>query len=466
MASDKIGRIEHMFEDICGSWLRPLPCAPRPSRTLDLQAGEVRARRTWPTTTGHRSLSRQHGPMSCRKQGTSIGDAAAVSRRTPQERRTPRTGLVHYSPSMAVRPVVISAVDLFCGVGGLSHGLQDAGIHIAAGVDLDNTCDYPYRANVRAPFHQGDVRDLSVEELAGMWPAGAVRVLAGCAPCQPFSSYRRGIDTSQEAQWPLVDEVRRLVEGTMPEIVTMENVPRIGSTPVFADLVAGLRSLGYHVDFTSCYCPAYGVPQHRRRMVLVASLLGDITVPKGATTPADYVTVRQAIGALPPVRHGEADPGDRLHKSRTLTGPNLERIRRSTPGGTWEDWPEELRAPCHRKTSGATFRNVYARMVWDEPSPTITTLAYNFGAGRFGHPEQDRPLTLREAAILQSFPSDYEFVAPGQPVQFAPLGRLIGNAVPPRLAAAVGEKIVEHVKESQGAVRRIRRRSPAQVAQN
>lgn len=381
--------------------------------------------------------------------------------RVAVERRRP---MVHYSPHMAVRSVKISAVDLFCGVGGLSHGLQDAGIHVAAGVDLDPTCDYPYRTNVRAPFHRRDVRDLAVDELAAMWPAGAVRVLAGCAPCQPFSSYRRGVDTSNEAQWPLVDEVRRLVEGTLPDIVTMENVPRIISTPVFTDFVARLRKLGYRVSSGSCYCPAYGIPQHRRRLVLVASLLGDIAVPRGATEVADYATVRQAIGDLEPVRHGEVHPDDRLHKSRTLNDVNLERIRRSKPGGTWEEWPEELRAPCHRRASGATFRNVYARMVWDDPSPTITTLAYNFGAGRFGHPEQDRPITLREAAILQSFPPNYEFVAPGEPVQFAPLGRLIGNAVPPRLAAAVGTAIVDHVKAVKGGVRKVARRKTVPAA--
>lgn len=372
--------------------------------------------------------------------------------------------MIYYSPSVAARPVVVSAVDLFCGVGGLSCGLQDAGIHIAAGIDLDGTCNYPYRTNIRAPFQRRDVRDLAADELAAMWPAGAVRVLAGCAPCQPFSSYRRGVDTSHEAQWPLVDEARRLVEGTMPDVVTMENVPRIGNTPIFTDFVARLRELEYWVDFESCYCPAYGVPQHRRRMVLVASLLGDIAVPKGATAPADYATVRQAISPLPPVGHGEAHPGDSLHKSRTLTKINLERIKQSTPGGTWEEWPEELRAPCHRKASGATFRNVYARMVWDEPSPTITTLACNFGAGRFGHPEQDRAITLREAAILQSFPSDYEFVASGEPVQLAPLGRLIGNAVPPRLAAAVGKTIVEHVRTVKGTVRKIPRSTTVPAA--
>lgn len=235
----------------------------------------------------------------------------------------------------------------------------------------------------------------------------------------------------------------------------MENVPRIGSTPVFERFVTSLRTLDYHVDFKSCYCPAYGVPQHRRRMVLVASLLGDIAVPKGSISPAHYMTVRQTIGGLDPVKHGETHPLDRLHKSRSLSEINLQRIKRSRPGGTWEEWPDELRAPCHRRSSGATFRNIYARMAWDEPSPTITTLAYSFGAGRFGHPEQDRAMTLREAAILQSFPGEYEFVAPGEPVHFASLGRLIGNAVLPRLATAVGTAIMDHVRAVKGAVRKV-----------
>lgn len=352
---------------------------------------------------------------------------------------------------MTARRFKISAVDLFCGVGGLSYGLRESGIHIAAGLDLDPACGYPFRTNIQAPFHRQDICELTADDLAAMWPANAqVRVLAGCAPCQPFSSYRRGADTSQERQWPLVNEMRRLIEETTPDVVTMENVPRIASASIFKTFVAGLRKLGYHVDAKSCYCPTYGVPQHRRRLVLLASRLGEIAVPKGTVDPTQYATVRDAIHDLPRVKHGQADPGDRLHKSRTLTKVNLQRIKKSKPGGTWEDWPEELRAPCHRKASGSTFRNVYARMVWDEPSPTITTMAYNFGTGRFGHPEQHRALTLREAANLQSFPPDYEFVAPDEPVQLAPLGRLIGNAVPPRLAEAIGVSIVEHVKATMG----------------
>lgn len=352
---------------------------------------------------------------------------------------------------MTARRFKISAVDLFCGVGGLSYGLRESGIHIAAGLDLDPACGYPFRTNIQAPFHRQDICELTADDLAAMWPANAqVRVLAGCAPCQPFSSYRRGADTSQERQWPLVDEMRRLVEETTPDVVTMENVPRIVSASIFKRFVAELQKLGYHVDAKSCYCPMYGVPQHRRRLVLLASRLGEISVPKGTVSSTQYATVRQAIHDLPPVKHGQADPDDRLHKSRTLTKVNLQRIRKSKPGGTWEDWPEELRAPCHRKESGSTFRNVYARMVWDEPSPTITTMAYNFGTGRFGHPEQNRALTLREAANLQSFPPDYEFVSPDDPVQLAPLGRLIGNAVPPRLAEAIGTSIVEHVRATVG----------------
>jgi DNA (cytosine-5)-methyltransferase 1 len=154
--------------------------------------------------------------------------------------------------------------------------------------------------------------------------------------------------------------------------------------------------------------------------------------------------VRDEIGGLPKLKSGAADPDDPLHRTRDLSEINLKRIRASVPGGTWEQWPEDLRSPCHRKKSGATFRNVYARMEWDKPAPTITTLSYNFGTGRFGHPEQDRGLSLREAAMLQGFPSTYRFVAEDDPVYFNPLGRLIGNAVPPPLGKAVGEAVRAH----------------------
>ncbi|GAA2375800.1 DNA cytosine methyltransferase [Gordonia cholesterolivorans] len=342
----------------------------------------------------------------------------------------------------------VSVIDLFSGAGGLSLGLRQAGMEIAAGIDIEESCRYAYESNIEAPFLAADVRDVTGDMLNRTWAPGHIRLLAGCAPCQPFSAYRRGADTSSEASWPLLDEFARLVSESRPELVTMENVPRIGSSAVFGRFVASLESLGYHVTWETCYGPLFGLPQHRRRLVLLASLLGPIDNPAPTNPDPAEVSVRAAISGLPRVEAGASDPSDPMHKARGLSPVNLKRIRASTPGGTWEDWPEELRAPCHRKSSGATFRNVYARMTWDDPSPTITTLAHNFGTGRFGHPEQDRAITLREAAVLQGFPTSYVFVAPGQPIYMTTVGRMIGNAVPPPIARAAGEHLLAHVRHT------------------
>jgi DNA (cytosine-5)-methyltransferase 1 len=338
----------------------------------------------------------------------------------------------------------LSVVDLFCGAGGLSFGLQLAGLPVIAGVDIDPHCRYPFEANIDAPFLERDVADVTGDQLTRLWIKGSARVLAGCAPCQPFSPYRRGADTSSEGKWPLLDEFGRLASETLPEIVTMENVPRIGGTAVFRRFVANLERAGYQVDWRSCNCLKFGLPQQRRRLVLLASRLGPIEVP-AASGRSRAATVRSTIGRLPAIPAGGRHARDRLHVARSLTDLNLRRIRASTPGGTWEEWPRDLRARCHRRSTGATFRNVYARMEWDKPAPTITTLAHNFGTGRFGHPEQDRAISLREAAMLQGFPRNYRFVRPGDEVYFDRLGRLIGNAVPPPLARAVGESIREHL---------------------
>jgi DNA (cytosine-5)-methyltransferase 1 len=242
----------------------------------------------------------------------------------------------------------------------------------------------------------------------------------------------------------LVGEFGRLVEEAMPELVTMENVPRIARSQIFLEFVHALKARGYWVDWRTCYGPAFGLPQHRRRLVLLASRLGPICVPEGHLTQAEFATVRSAIQYLPPIKHGETHADDPLHCARRLSALNIRRLEASRPGGTWADWPSELRAPCHKRATGSTFKNVYARMSWDEPSPTITTLANNFGAGRFGHPEQDRAISLREAALLQGFTRDYRFVKPGHRPQQAPVARLIGNAVPPPIGEAIGEALVEH----------------------
>ncbi|MGY1805025.1 DNA cytosine methyltransferase [Blastococcus sp. SYSU D00922] len=336
----------------------------------------------------------------------------------------------------------VSAVDLFCGAGGLSLGLKQAGVDVAAGVDLDPACAYPYERNIKARFLLRDVGELTGEDLNDLWSESRpYRLLAGCAPCQPFSSHRRGADTSAENNWDLLTQFSRLVGETVPHFVTMENVPRLGRMPVFERFVSGLIDLGYEAKFGTLYGPAFGLPQERRRLVLVASRVGSISLPEGSVTPGKFKTVRMAIGKLPKLAHGEVDPRDPLHAARRLTPMNLARMKASTPGGTWREWPDELLAPCHRKESGASFQAFYGRMRWDVPSPTITTQSYNFGTGRFGHPEQDRSLTLREAAMLQGFPRAYRFIPGGDKPSMQAVGRLIGNAVPPVFGRAVGEAI-------------------------
>jgi DNA (cytosine-5)-methyltransferase 1 len=336
----------------------------------------------------------------------------------------------------------IVGIDVFCGAGGLTYGLRKAGIKIVAGIDSDPICDYPFTANTGAKFLKADVREISGKDLAALYPARSIRLLAGCAPCRPFSPYRRGTDTSTDSEWGLLGEFSRLVKELKPELVTMENVPSLASKPIFKSFINDLERLGYRVVAKSLYCPQFGIPQHRRRLVLIASRLGPVAVPEGVFTPENYRTVRDAIGKLPRLAVGEADDADRLHRARAITETNVRRLRASRPGGTWKDWPADLRSECHRKTSGSTYQNVYARMSWDEPSPTITTQAQNFGTGRFGHPEQDRSITPREAALLQTFPRKFRFVKPGEPLILSHVGRLIGNAVPPRLAYHVGKELV------------------------
>lgn len=344
----------------------------------------------------------------------------------------------------------IGAVDLFCGAGGLTRGLRDAGIDVRLGIDLDPACKYPFEANnpgVR--YLLGDVDDVPASKLNDAWKGVDVRLLAGCAPCQPFSTYTQGLDQQGGDQWSLLNAFGRLVKKTKPELVTMENVGSLERHPVFAAFCRQLSTSGYQVTWDILDCDDFGIPQARRRLVLIASLLGTPSLPK--KLPAKHRrTVRNCIGHLPRVEAGEAHRNDSLHVCSRLTAINMKRIKASQPGGTWRDWPTHLIAPCHRRASGRTYPAVYGRMEWDKPAPTITGQCYGFGNGRFGHPEQDRAISLREASLLQSFPEDYEFVPPGRPVQFTEVGLMIGNAVPPKLAKAVGRAIKAHVAKSAG----------------
>lgn len=340
-----------------------------------------------------------------------------------------------------VRPQV-SAVDLFCGVGGLTHGLIKSGISVQAGVDVDLACRYPFEENNSAIFVEKDVGDLVADDIRDYLEAGECSLLAGCAPCQPFSTYSRsGRSKKRVNDWRLVRRFGALVEELQPDFVTMENVPQLRAHEVFQDF---LRSLaGYDIICSGVECSRIGVPQSRQRLVLIASRRGPLT--EGLLADASStVTVRQVIADLPRLEAGQHDPSDPLHAAASLSPLNMERIKASLPGGTWRDWDESLLVACHRKGSGATYPSVYGRMEWDAVAPTITTQCFGYGNGRFGHPEQDRAISLREAAMLQTFPRDYKFVRASDRIKFNHLGRLIGNAVPVRLGEVIGELILNH----------------------
>lgn len=340
----------------------------------------------------------------------------------------------------------ISCVDLFCGVGGLTHGLIHGGIQVVAGVDSDPQCRFPYETNNEAIFIEQEVQKLSGTELAQMFSDANFRLLAGCAPCQPFSTYsQKGRGIRNDTKWSLVSDFGRLVREVQPDFVTMENVPQLRGHQVFKDFLEDLE--GYKIWWRVVDCTQYGVPQTRRRLVLLASRFGTVELVAPGFSEGSYVSVREAISHLPALTAGSFEPNDPLHAASSLSELNLLRIKASKPGGTWRDWDESLVAQCHRKKSGQTYPGVYGRMSWEIPSPTITTQCFGYGNGRFGHPEQDRAISLREAAILQTFPEDYCFLAPGEPVQFTKLGRLIGNAVPVRIGEVVAQSLLQHLQQ-------------------
>lgn len=338
--------------------------------------------------------------------------------------------------------VPVEAIDLFCGVGGLSCGLAAEGVRVVAGFDLDPACEYPYKANHEgAKFFLRDVTNVVGSELNDLWTPGAIRLLAGCAPCQPFSSYANTA-VVDKVKWRLLEQFARLVIETAPDLVTMENVPRLQNTAPFKKFLKSLKAGGYHIAYGVLNAADYGAPQQRKRLVLVASKFGPVSIPAPTHPGAkSWITVRQAIGHLEPLKDGECSENDSLHIASRLSDINRSRIRHSKPGGTWRDWPKDLVAACHQRESGRHSAGVYGRMEWDKPAPTMTTLCNGYGNGRFGHPEQDRAISLREAAIFQSFPEDYIFTQDGGGVFIKPIARLIGNAVPPKLGEAVAKAL-------------------------
>ena len=343
----------------------------------------------------------------------------------------------------------IKCIDLFCGAGGLTSGLESVGIDVVLGIDSDPACEYPYTSNNKASFLLKSVADVTAADLSEAFGDAQIRLLAGCAPCQPFSTYSRPWSHHSDKRWYLLEHFSRLIQETSPHVITMENVPPLEREEVFSAFNADLQEQGYRVSYSIVNCADYGVPQQRKRLVLLASKLGSINIIK-PTTPDGYrISVRSAIGNLAKVEAGSCSESDPLHRACGLSPLNVKRIRASKPGGTWRDWDKALVAKCHLKATGKTYASIYGRMTWDEPAPTMTTQFYGYGNGRFGHPEQHRAITLREGAILQSFSETYQFVPQDTGICTRTLGRLIGNAVPVKLASAIGHSIVRHVRSSQ-----------------
>lgn len=345
------------------------------------------------------------------------------------------------------------AVDFFCGGGGMTCGLIDAGIEVLCGIDSNPACEQTYENNNRNIYLQKDICEFTPEDLLVQFPQIANRdelLLVGCAPCQPFSILRREEYDDQGNVKPhksvnLLIEFGRFVRALQPAHVLVENVP--GLKGKGADVLNSFKQMlvenGYEFDDKIVYAKDYGVPQNRRRYILIASKKFKPIIPS-STHGKDllpYTTVRQTISQYPPLNAGEENLAISNHKCANLKPILLARLK-YTPhnGGSRTDWPEELVLKCHKDFDGHT--DVYGRMKWDEPSPTLTVKCFSISNGRFGHPEQDRAISLREAAALQTFPDNYVFYGSVQEI-----GRQIGNAVPVLLAKKMGEYILAEAEK-------------------
>lgn len=338
------------------------------------------------------------------------------------------------------------AVDFFCGAGGMSCGLEAAGLQVVAGIDADPRVRETYVSNHRhAAYLERDIRTCTPAQIESQLPANAVPeqlVFVGCSPCQYWSRVRTPKSASRSGRTLLI-EFARLVFALRPGFVVVENVPGIahaGRREVLEPFLAGLKKRGYETSWKIVTGLAYGVPQRRPRFLLIASrVAGPMAIPSPQlrTTP----TVGRFIGrhnGLRPLQAGESDPNDPLHRASALSNSNLARIRMTAKdGGDRSSWRDtSLQIDAYRGKD-SFFRNVYSRMWWDRPAPTLTTRFNSLSNGRFGHPEEDRAITPREGALLQTFPNSYKFKG-----TLTSICRQIGNAVPPELGRAVGNYLM------------------------
>ena len=343
------------------------------------------------------------------------------------------------------------AVDIFSGGGGLTVGLKAAGVSVVSAVELDSHAYATYTANhpeVRA-FKQ-DVKTILGDRLKEHSHENQIDILAGCPPCQGFSSLTRKYK-KQDPRNELICEMGRLVSEIRPRAIMMENVPGLAQRgkPLLDQFLQNIEAMGYKTNYGVLQVADYGVPQFRRRFVLVAGLGFEIKLPSpthsqnGLNGLPQWISVQDAIGGMPEpqeLSHIKERGGPQAfnwHVVRTLSPENRARLRHALPGRSWQDIPEKIRPDCH-KGGYKGFSNVYGRMTWSDVSPTITGGCTTLSKGRFGHPERDRTISVREAALLQTFPANYIFDTP----YMEHVCNIVGNALPCKFAEAIARECV------------------------
>ncbi|WP_312059483.1 DNA cytosine methyltransferase [Pantoea septica] len=339
----------------------------------------------------------------------------------------------------------IDVYDFFSGCGGTSAGLKSVGMNIVFGLDVDFDSFNTFKKNYSsAHFINDDIKQVDVEEIRPLISKSqknkSYTLFCGCAPCQPFSKQNKSRN-KDDPRKDLLTEFSRFVSHYTPDFVLIENVPGIQNVDInngnFQFFLERLTSLGYHFDYGVIRALWFGVPQTRERFVLLASKHTAICLPSkshdGIETP--FATVRDWIGSLPPISAGETHENILDHTAAKLSELNIRRIQATPEGKGRECWPEELILECHKKHKGHS--DVYGRLAWDKPASGLTTKCISYSNGRFGHPEQDRAISIREAALLQTFPYDYLFT--GSMISKA---KQIGNAVPPKMSEALGQAIL------------------------
>jgi len=334
-----------------------------------------------------------------------------------------------------------NAIDLFCGCGGVTQGLKDAGFNVRVGIEICGAPANAYRANHPDSYlFECDIRDLEPQEIREACENEQIHLLAGCPPCQGFSSIRsrNKPQAVEDERNTLIMEYFRLVKELLPLTFIFENVPGIAKYSLFHEVCDKLKSLGYELSHRVVDVARYGVPQRRKRLVMIGSRVGFIDIPQGVD---GVTTVRDTIAGLESPTESEDPP----HKIVATHIPRIIDMIRKIPadGGSRKDLPARYTLACHRK-EGVGFHDVYGRLRWDAVSSTITGGCLNPSKGRFLHPEEHRTISAREAAMLQTFPRNYSFP---EEISKTELALMIGNALPPRFAQIQAEHIAAFFKE-------------------